>query len=65
MTLVGVPLTTWTPADGHGEYANGGIFNIVDTAGLFLVDTLGTFIVDTGALFTQIPQTTWVENGAL
>lgn len=62
---VNVPLTTWAPTDGHGEYANGGVFNIVDTVGVFLADTVGNLIVDTGALFGQVPTTLWSENGAL
>lgn len=62
---VGVPLTSWTPSDGHGEYANTTPSFIVDTVGNFLVDTVGNFIVDTGLLFTQIPATVWAENNAV
>lgn len=59
---VNVPATIWRDTDGLGEYANTGVYNIVDTTATFLTDPSGVFIVDTGVTVTTIPATVWRQD---
>lgn len=57
-----VPVTTWQPTSGNGEFSLSGINYIVDNLNNNLADPTGNLIVDTGVTFTQIPTTIWSEN---
>lgn len=59
------PETIWQPTTGNGEYSIGGVYNIADPSGNLLADPSGVEIVDTGVIFTQIPDTIWIEDNSL
>jgi hypothetical protein len=57
-----VPVTTWRPTSGNGEYVGSGVDYIVDQLGVFLIDPIGVFIVSPTTTFVPVPATTWSED---
>lgn len=62
---VDVPVTTWQPTSGNGEYSSSTANNIVDTSDDHLIDPSGVFIVDTGVTYNPVPATLWTEDDSV
>jgi hypothetical protein len=60
-----IPVSVWRQTDGNGEFNSTGVFDIVDTLGVYLVDTIGDQIVDTGSELSRKPYTVWESDDSI